>query len=122
MCRAMVWQSDGVIWVPGEVLVAVRDRLGLRGRWDSGWLFERAELDGERVLVILRFEDERRFGVHYELADVPNGPNSGELCETPQDWADEIVLDIDEQVLTGGVGRAERAAGPDGLEVLRWVS
>ena len=59
--------------------------------------------------------------MRYDLTDVPIGNNTGLLCATPEDWAFEIVLTMDEQVLTGGVRRAERTLGSDGLTVLRWV-
>jgi hypothetical protein len=109
-----------VIWSPDEVLTAVRSRLGL-GVNDSGWTFERADLDGEKVLVIFHVDDGRRFGVHYDLAEVPMGNNTGLLCDTPEDRADEIDLTMDEQILTGGVARAERTVRADGLTVLSWV-
>ncbi len=116
-----IWHADPVIWSPDEVLTAVRTRLGLSVNDYSGWTFERADLDDEKVLVIFHVEDGRRFGVHYDLAEAPNGVNTGEPRDTPDEWADEIVWTMDEQVLTGGLVRAERTTGPDGLTVLRWV-
>jgi len=107
-----------VIWSPDEVLAAVRTRLSFNG---SGWTFERADLDGDKVLVIFNVDDGRRFGVHYDLAEVPMGNNTGLPCETPDAWADEIDLTMDEQVATGGVARAERTVRADGLTVLSWV-
>ncbi len=104
------------------MLKAVRERLGLHRGGDSGWIFERAELDGDQVLVIFRAgEDQGRFGVHYDLAEAPYGVNTGAPRDTPDEWADEIVWTMDEQVVTGGLRRAERTTGSDGLTVLRWV-
>ena len=102
------------------MLSAVRSRLSLSGH-NSGWTFERADLDGDRVLVIFHVEDQSRYGVGYDLSEVPIGNNTGLLCATPDDWADEISLTMDEQVLTGGVTRAERTTPADGLTVLKWV-
>jgi hypothetical protein len=107
-------------WNPDRVLAAVRSTLP-RSRADSSWTFEWAELDGDRVLVIFRVAKHGRFGVHYDLSEVPVGNNTGLLCATPEDWAFEIVVTMDEQIDTGGVLRAERATRPDGLTVLRWV-
>jgi hypothetical protein len=106
-----------VTWSPEEVVTAVRGRLAGRG-W--GWTFERADLSADTVLVIFQVADGRRFGVHYALADVPNGPSTGLPCDTPEQWADEIDLDIEEEVGTAGVARAE-CISADGLIVLRWV-
>jgi hypothetical protein len=103
-----------VAWSPDEVLAAVRAMLprGLVA-------FERADLSRNHVLVVFRV-DGQRFGVHYSLSNLPNGPNTGMPCESPEQWAVEIGWDINEQVGTGGVARAERALGPDGLVLLRW--
>jgi hypothetical protein len=107
-------------WSPDDVLSAVRSTLSRRGD-DSGWTFERADLDGDEVLVTFHIADQSRYGVRYDLSEVPMGNNTGRLCATPEDWAFEIALTMDEQVLTGGVGRAERTSVSDGLTVLRWV-
>jgi hypothetical protein len=107
-------------WDPEDVLLAVRSMLNSR-RDDSGWTFERADLDGDEVLVIFRVEDESRYGVRYQLSEVPMGNNTGCLCATPDDWAAEIGLTMDEQVLTGGGRRAERISGSEDLTLLRWV-
>src|SRR3954466_4433558 len=106
-------QADGGTWGREDVLKAVRDRLGNRDGWDSGWMFEQAELDGDRVLVVFRIEDQHRLGVLYDVADAPNGVNTSEPCDTPEEWADEIVWTMDEQIETGGLARAERTTGPD---------
>ena len=39
----------------------------------------------------------------------------GSRCDTPRKWADEIWIDLEEQVLTGGVLSAERTKRSDGL-------
>lgn len=98
----------------------MRTRLRLCGD-DSGWTFEEADLEGDKVLVTFRVDDGRRFGVRYDLAEVPMGNNTGWVCDTAEDWADEIGLTMDEQVLTGGVARAERMVRADGVTVLSWV-
>jgi hypothetical protein len=107
-------------WNPDEVLTAVRTTLSHTGD-DSGWSFEDADLEGDKVVVVFHTEDRSRYGVSYELTDVPVGNNTGLLCATPREWAEEISLTMDEQVLTGGVARAERATRADGLTVLSWV-
>jgi hypothetical protein len=118
-----------VEWSPGEVLTAVRSSLGA-DRPYSQWTYERADLDGDQVLVVFRVSAAApvrpelgatdRFGVRYSLAELPDGPNTGISCDTPQRWADEIAWDLDEQVDTGLVVQASRAPGPDGLVLLQW--
>jgi hypothetical protein len=82
------WQSVSVDWTRDEVLAAVR--ASVPGRADSGWTFERADLDGDQVLVLLRV-GAQRFGVHYSLDEVPDGPNAGEPCDTPREWASRDI-------------------------------
>lgn len=92
-------------------------------RWndaDAPWTFKTAMLDGDGVLVVFRIGDDE-YGVRYSFTDVPAGPNTGEPCDTPTEWAQEIRWDIDEQTMTGGVVRARRTARPSGLVELHWV-
>jgi hypothetical protein len=124
------WQSGLVEWSPDDVVSAVRVALNgqtgppesLGGPSDrlSTWKFERANLDADGVMVVFRVGDSR-LGVRYSFAEAPLGPNTGEPCGTASEWADEIALDMDEQVLTGAVTRAERSGGHDDFTVLRWV-
>lgn len=108
-----------MIWSPDEVLAAVRATLSVDDRHQP-FAFEHADLDGDRVLVVFRIDDQHRFGVHYSLADLPVGPNTGEPVGTPEEWATELGWDMDEQVHTGGIDRAERVSGQDDLILLRW--
>ena len=99
------------------MLAAIRSRLHHN---DPNWTFESAELDGDAVLVIFRLAGGSRYGVRYPLTDLPEGPNTDEPCETPADWAVEVWIDMEEQILTGGVTRADRTTRSDGLELLSW--
>lgn len=116
-------------WGPDEVLTAVRSLLS-SATSPRMWTYECADLDGGRLLLVFRVkagaparpahECETRFAVSYSLADLPYGPNTGTACATPEEWAVEIGWDMDEQIETGGVGRAERAQGQVGVVLLRW--
>src|SRR6478736_2723109 len=99
------------------MLRAVRSRVWLRS-----FAFERADLDDHRILVVFTVDwvDVERYGVLYSLAALPMGPMTGEPCGTPEQWAAEIGLNLDELVETGGVARAEHIPGPDGVVLLRW--
>jgi hypothetical protein len=59
-------------WGAGDVLAAVRSTLGQWGA-DSGWTFESAALEGEMILVVFLTEDQSRYGVRYDLTQVPVG-------------------------------------------------
>jgi hypothetical protein len=116
-------------WTPEEVLTAVRSSL-LAERPFSNWTYERADLEGTDVLVVFRVKASApvraelgqadRFGVLYSLADLPNGPSTGMPWDTVDRWAGEIAWDIDEQVDTGLIARAERTPRPPHLVLLRW--
>jgi hypothetical protein len=118
-----------VDWTPEDVLAATRAELAADHPL-STWTFERADLDGDQLLVIFRVNDsapvrralgtESRFGVHYTLADLPDGPNTGWECASPAEWAGQIVWDLDEQLDSGYITLAQRARGPDGLTLLQW--
>jgi len=116
-------------WTPSEVLTAVRSSL-VANRPFSNWTYERADLEGDDVLVVFRVKAsapvrphlgrDHRFGVLYPLADLPHGPSTGMPRDTVEQWADEIAGDIDEQVDTGLIATAERTARPPRLVLLRW--
>jgi hypothetical protein len=75
-------------------------------------------LDQDKILVILGLPDAPgRFGVYYSLESLPEGPNTGEVCATPEEWAVEVALDLDEFALG-----ASRVPGPGGVTLLRWWS
>jgi hypothetical protein len=117
MSGRVAWQAVPVDWTPDEVLVAVRSAMS--GRVRPSWAVERVELDRDQVMIVIR-TGEQRFGALYSLAELPFGPNTGEPCDTPRDWAEEISWDMEEQMDTGGLLRAERLRGSDGLVRLRW--
>jgi hypothetical protein len=115
-------------WSPDGVLTAVRSQLCLE-RTHSNWAFERADLEGNAVLVVFRFKATapiRRhmggsdlFGVLYPLDDLPDGPHTGMPSDTVERWAREIPWDLDEQVDVGLIANAARTPRPD-LVLLRW--
>jgi hypothetical protein len=116
-------------WSQDEMVAAVRRQLAHQGP-ESSWDFAGAEPADQAVRVIFTLRPDSRlarqrhepgrFAVDYTLIDLPEGPNTGLLAESPDVWADEVSLDIEEEVDTGGVWRAERSTGPDGPVLLRW--
>ena len=118
-------QNRGVAspWTAVEALEAVRDLMlpaDPRSGSTSGWKPERVELEGSEVLLVVFEVGCEQFGVRYSLADMSEGPQTGLPCATPAAWARDLWGDIDEEVATGVVGRADRLEGPEGLTLLRW--
>jgi hypothetical protein len=116
--------SRSVEWTKDEVLaVVVR---ALTGRAPSSWIFDRATVVGHEVQVVFHLTsgEPGRFAVVYSLEPF-QGPNTGITPTEPpglslQDWANEIAWDLDENTDTGGLLRAGRFVGEDGVVVLTW--
>jgi hypothetical protein len=118
-----------VDWTRQDVLAATRAELTADHRL-SNWTFERADLDGDQLLVVFRVNDsapvrralgtESRFAVHYTIADLPAGPNTGWECASSAEWAAQVVWDLDEQVDGGYITLAQRTRTADGLTLLTW--
>lgn len=107
-------------WTRDEALAAVKEVLSRPAPWSEGWSFHQAEIDGDFVLVTFRHKrSEHVVGVRY-LATDRTSVYTGEPCETATEWAVEIRLDIDEQVGTGDIARAERTMLPNGIELVNW--
>ena len=74
------------------------------------------ELDGDDLLVTFRWPGEpRRFGVRFRLSAAPEGPSTGEICESPEEWAWEVSLVLMEELDTGLVKRGRRTVTPNGV-------
>lgn len=114
-------QTRVVTWADDEVLAAVRRTLG-SPRSPGSWTFEGVDLDTSDLLVRFRAESEPGvvFAAVYPLDDLPHGPGTGLVCDSPDAWASEVLWDLDEQVDTGGLRRVERRRRPDGVVVVAW--
>jgi hypothetical protein len=103
------------------MLQAVRTRLSAR-QWDPHLGFETADLVGDLMLVVVvhhRRRGTERLGVYYSFKALPEGPNTGWKCETPDDWATEVAFDLEE---FAAYETNERLPGPDDLVIVRWWS
>lgn len=73
-------------------------------------------LDGDDLLVTFRWPGEPHiFGVRFPLGEVPVGPSTGEVCESPEEWAWEVSLVMAEELGTGLVRRGRRTETPRGV-------
>jgi hypothetical protein len=108
-------------WTPDKVVESVR-RLLASAFFDHRHLIDRVDLVDEDVLVVLRglLDDDELYGVRFSLAQVPRGPSTGEACDSAEQWAGEVAIDLDEAIGTREIERAEQKAGQDGVVLLRW--
>lgn len=103
-----VWDRDTVL---GAVRAAVQ-----RLRAGDDDVPARVELDGDDVLVTFSWPDEPHlFGVRFPLNEAPQGPSTGGVCESPEEWAWEVSLVLMEELDTGLVRRGRRITTPRGL-------
>jgi hypothetical protein len=51
---------------------------------------------------------------------MPEGPQTGEVCDSLDDWAEEVHRVLDEELNTRMVETAERTVADDGVVTLRW--
>ena len=108
-------------WTNEAVVTAVRSRLCDVSAERDGFAPAHVALDAEDILVTFRWRgDSQLYGVRFALADVPTGPSTGEVCESPDAWAQEVSWVLDEEIGTGLVQEAHRTVTPDGLVLLRW--
>ncbi len=112
-------------WSREEMLSAVDSMILERHdprTWHPSVIIERAELEDHRMLVLFRLRGQTKpsYGVYYSLTSLPYGPMTGEVRDTPMQWAGEIGIDLDELVDGGGWDGVERLPGPDGVVLLRW--
>jgi len=77
--------------------------------------------DGSDLVVVLRYEGyPELFAVRFSLDLMPEGPQTGEVCDSLDDWAEEVDWVLDEELNTCMVQTAERTVTEDGLVFLRW--
>ena len=73
-------------------------------------------LDGEDLLVTFSWPGEPHpLGIRFTTTDAPTGPSTGELCETPEEWATEVALVLMEELDTGVVRWGRRTRTPTGV-------
>ncbi|HEX4471832.1 MAG TPA: hypothetical protein VH085_07680 [Nocardioides sp.] len=119
-------------WTDDELLDAVRRALagarpaasasGQRGPLSRSWDFAGADVVHGAIRVFFTVGPNRwaLWAVDYSLDDLPAGPNTGAPCDSAAEWAGEIWTDMDEQIDTGALLRAQRSIGPDGVALVRW--
>lgn len=101
-------------WAPEHLLAVVQDFVG-SGPDDQQTPMD-SLLDGADIIVTFRWRDHPQlFGVRFPTTQAPAGPMTGEVCETAEEWAQEVALVLMEELDTGLVTRGRRVVGPHGV-------
>lgn len=80
-----------------------------------------ATRDGEDILVTFEWPGESsRLGMRFDVSKAPYGPSTGEVCDSPEDWATEVRWVLMEELETGLTQRAPRTVTRDGVIELDW--
>lgn len=78
-------------------------------------------LDGDDLLVTFRWPAQADlFGIRFSASESPAGPSTGELCESPEDWASEVGWVLMEELDTGLVFRGRRSVTDRGVVELHY--
>ena len=78
-------------------------------------------LDGDDLLVTFAWPGQPHlFGVRFRPSESPEGPSTGEVCESPTEWAHEVALELMEELGTGLVHRARRTVTDQGVVELHY--
>jgi hypothetical protein len=80
-----------------------------------------AVLEDDDVLVTFDWPGEGdRLGMRFPLAEAPVGPSTGEVCDTPAQWAAEVGFVLMEELETGLTRRAPRSVRADSVVELHY--
>jgi hypothetical protein len=110
-------------WPAEDAAAVVRSRFD-RTDWKARVVAYRPEevtTDGSDLVVVFRYGGlPDLFAVRFSLALMPEGPQTGEMCESLDEWAQEVDWVLDEELNTCLVETAERTGADDGVVFLRW--
>lgn len=102
------------VWAPLHLLEVVEARV--RTGPDGEKTPMRALLDGTDIVVTFHWRDDPQlYGVRFATTEAPEGPSTGEVCETAEEWAQEVALVLMEELDTGLVTRGRRVVSPSGV-------
>lgn len=112
-------------WSADDAAAAVRSRFE-RTSWQARVVAYRpveVATDGSDLVIVFRYQRYAElFAVRFSLDRMPEGPQTGEVCASLDDWAEEVDWVLDEELNTCMVETAERTVTDDGLVLLRWRS
>jgi hypothetical protein len=113
-------------WTPEQLLEAVQQRVQrvrLGPPSDDDRIPMQAEQDGGELLVTFRWPGEpQRLGLRFWTSEAPVGPSTGEICDSPDEWAKEVGWVLMEELDTGLVHRGRRPPTEQGVVELHYRS
>jgi len=112
--------TDG--WTPERLLEEVRARVP----WVSVYIHPldpqplklpvRALPDEDDLLITFHWPGEPDlFGIRFHPSESPVGPSTGDVCESPEEWADEVAWVLTEELDPRLVNRARRSVTQTGV-------
>lgn len=108
------------LWSPDRIASATQ-----RAMADVTMAADRYEVlmvaaDGDDLVVRFHVrEDPQVFVVSFSVDESRRGVSTGEICSTPEQWASEVRMLLDEEVGTRQIDSASRTRLPDGAVRLR---
>lgn len=91
-------------------------------RWDIDWALVDASVRGSALRLTFRVDErpDHLYAVEYTIDAYPSGPLTGEPADDVDGWVAECFLHMDEEIETGGLGRARIGPPVQGVETLIW--
>ena len=111
-------------WPAAVAVAAVRshfERVNWEQRFFPPYRPVEVTVAGDDLVVKFHYDGYAElFAVRFSLDRMPEGPCTGDVCQTVEDWAEEIDWTLDEELGTRMVQTAERTVADDGVVTLRW--
>jgi hypothetical protein len=107
-------------WRPEHLLDAVRAVVPAVPGIDASAPVD-VVLDGDDLLVTFHWPGHPDlFGIRFRPSESPEGPSTGELCGSPEEWATEVGWVLMEELDTGLVHRGRRSVTDQGIVELHY--
>ena len=114
---AYFWSADDAV----AVLRSHFERVNWEQRFFPPYRPVEVTVAGDDLVVKFHYDGYAElFAVRFSLDRMPEGPCTGDVCQTVEDWAEEIDWTLDEELGTRMVQTAERTVADDGVVTLRW--
>lgn len=106
-------------WCPERVARETQRALAGVTMADDRYEIGMVVADGDGLIVKFRVrEDPQVFAVRFSVDASHRGVSTGESCSTPEQWASEVRMLLDEEVGTHQIDSARRTRLPDGVVLL----
>jgi hypothetical protein len=107
-------------WDPDRLLAAVQEQVRHLVIGDAAGRAQASLEDGD-ILVTFHWPGEPdRLGMRFDPSEAPTGPSTGEACDSPTQWATEVIWVLTEELETGLARRAPRSRTASGVVELRY--